>query len=87
MTTENDSGPDVNTAAGRLTVLMDHLLIGGHMAKIEEPSGELRLAIVSKKPDGSGHLSVTFEFDPFVKDLAELLDYNIETGNPRQHDG
>ncbi len=45
------------------------------MAKADVPDGELRVAIMSKRADGSGKIGASFELEPFLKDLLELLGY------------
>lgn len=65
----------MNDARSRLRSLLPHLEIASDMARLDAPEGELRMAIMSKNADGSGKIGASFELEPFIKDLLELLGY------------
>ena len=60
----------------RLKSLLPHLEIAAEMAMIKVPEGSLYLSVMSKRPDGTGHVAASFELKPFVDDLLLVLGYN-----------
>lgn len=65
----------MNDARSRLRSLLPHLELASEMVKLDVPDGETCVAIMSKRADGSGKIGASFEFEPFIKDLLELLGY------------
>jgi hypothetical protein len=59
-------------AVNRLKQALPHIRMAIEMAKLQEPQGEITLAICSKKPDGSGQLTAHFEGE-FLDDVARVL--------------
>ena len=59
----------------RLMEILPHLMVAANMAKMQEPDGEVCLAVVSKKPDGSGRLTASFECPDFFRDMLIVLGF------------
>jgi hypothetical protein len=61
-------------ARERLTLVLSHLHAGARLA-VKRAGNDARaeLAIVAQKPDGSGHVGLSLEFDGFISDLQTLL--------------
>lgn len=62
-----------NEAIDRLLSALPHILVASQMAKDAVPEGTVCLAIVAKKPDGSGQLTASFECEEFFKDILMVL--------------
>lgn len=54
--------------------IVPHLKIAMSMAKINEPTGKIKLAILAEKEDGSGYISASFDGESFTDDLIAVLD-------------
>lgn len=62
-----------NEAIDRLLSALPHILVATQMAQDAVPDGKVCLAIVAKKPDGSGQLTASFECEEFFKDILMVL--------------
>ena len=56
----------------RLATFAIPVQIAASAAKLNVPDGEILLAIVSKRADGTGTVGATFEAEEFLKDLRRL---------------
>ncbi len=65
----------MSDAKERLKAVLPHIMIAANMAQVEVPDGIVCLAVVAKKPDGSGKLTCTFEAGDFFQDILEVLGY------------
>lgn len=64
-----------DTARDRLKAALPHLSIAARMARLQEPDGIVGLAIIVKKPDGTGRMTASFECEGFIQDVLEVLGY------------
>jgi hypothetical protein len=62
-------------ARERLIDAIPHIAIAMQMAKIEVPDGVVQLAVVSKRANGSGRVTATFEGEEFLKDIIAALGF------------
>ena len=68
------SSPDpLSEIQERVLAGITHFEIAARMAQMNTSDGNLKLAIVSKRADGSGNVGATFEFVAFVADIKALL--------------
>ncbi len=58
----------------RLESVLPHIWIAINAAKIEEPEGTPKLAVVAVKDDGSGFLSAQFDIE-FIHDVVKMLGF------------
>lgn len=65
----------MTTARDRLKDALPFLILGVNMAKVQIPDGKVELAIVSKRPGGSGVVGASFECEEFFSDILEVLGY------------
>lgn len=83
MSDEDKKAVEESTSAeaiDRLLRALPHILVACQMAKDANTDGTVCLAIVSKKPDGSGRLTASFECEGFFEDILEVLGL----GSPQQ---
>lgn len=58
-------------ALARVAALYPILHVMVNALKLEHP-GEIRMAIISKAPDGTGHVGPSWEIDQFLEDIKIL---------------
>lgn len=63
-------------ARRRLMDMMPLLSIYVGARKVQQPDGELYLAVLHKKPDGGGTISASWMAEPFVEDLVTVLGFD-----------
>lgn len=69
---------DIKKVAERLRVGL--VYIRAAAIQISEKDAETRMGVLIKRPDGSGQLGASFEFDPFVDDVIALCDHIAPLG-------
>ena len=57
----------------RLLKALPHVFVAMKMAEAKVPGGSVCLAVVAKKPDGSGQLTASFECEGFFNDILTIL--------------
>ncbi len=62
-------------ARERLMGLVPHLTLARTMAELQEPTGEVHLGVLAKRPDGGGHVIVDWKMADFLTDLVAVLGF------------
>lgn len=60
------------SALDRLRAVLPHIKLAASMAKIQQPDGQICLAIISKNAEGKGSMGASFEAEPFFADLEAV---------------
>lgn len=60
------------SALQRMRTVLPHLRVAAEDAAAEFPDGRVLLAIIVRRPDGSGMVVCDFEGDEFIADLAAV---------------
>lgn len=70
--------PEMQTEAReRLKTALVHMILAAKMAVLDTPAGKAELAIIARKPDGSGVVGASLtQPDDFFDDLARVLGYD-----------
>jgi len=63
----------MSEAKERLMAALPQMSIAMSMARVDVPDGSVLLAVIGKRPDGSGMITATFEGEQFLEDVAKIL--------------